>query len=429
MKNSAPEISIPTDLSMPIINRVVSANGVPLHVVSDSSANGTVRLSLVFSAGTTSQSVPFSASSMVGMLSQGSKSMDAEQIAEQMDFHGSYFDMNIDRDFIVITICSLSKFFSQAVETLSEMLLYPIFPEEKLEIMRANRKQRLLVERSKAGYLARERFAAALFGKNHPYGVSSDGSLYDSLKREDLIAFYNRYIKSDNCFALIGGSASPSDIAAAIDLLSKLQPDTENTSNTTTIPAPTSERFAYLPFEGVQSAIRVGRILFSRSHPDFIPMQVLSTILGGYFGSRLIANLRVKNGYTYGIFATTINLQQSGYLAIATEVAASATEDAIEEIFNEMRLLSEELVSEEELSMVKNVMIGELMRIMDGSFGVIDIALESIQNGEKEDYVELFCRELEAITPERIQQLAKSYLRPEDMTITVVGPKEPQNIA
>lgn len=424
-----PPIVVSHELSMPTVHKVVAANKIPLHVLSDNSASGTVRLSLVFEAGTTAQTVPFSASSMLGMLSQGTRNLDAEQVAEQIDFHGSYFDINIDRDFAVVTICSLSKFFAQAVEVLEQMILYPTFPQEKLDIYKANRKQRLAVERSKAGYLARECFAKTIFGEDHPYGVSSEAELYDSLKREDLVDFFDKHYKADGCFALIGGSASAKEIALAVDLISKferLAPAAKLSQKPNIIPAPQSKQYAYIPYEGVQSALRVGRILFARNHPDFIPMQVLSTVLGGYFGSRLITNLRVKNGYTYGIFSTMVNLQQSGYLVIATEVGAQFTRAAIDEIFAEMRRLSDELVSKEELEMVKNVMIGELMRIMDGSFGVVDIALESIQNGESDDYVSHFCSQVAAVTPEKIQQLARYYLRPEDMSVVVVGPENPR---
>ncbi|MFI3267066.1 MAG: pitrilysin family protein [Rikenellaceae bacterium] len=422
-----PPIVTSYDLTMPPIHKIVTPNKVPLHVLSDDLVSGTVRLSLVFDAGTTLQKVPFSASSMLGMLSQGSKNMDAEQIAEYIDFHGSSFEINIDRDFAVVTICGLSKFFAESINILGEMLLSPVFPEEKLEILKTNRKQRLAVDRSKAGYISRECFARTLFGENHPYGYSSPIDMYDSLCREDILDFYNSHYKADKCFALMGGSVTPELMALAIDLLSKLPVLGEAEKllcKPSVVPAPISSPFAYIPYEGVQSAVRVGRVLFTRSHPDFIPMQVLSTVLGGYFGSRLIANLRVKNGYTYGIFATMVNLQHTGYLAIATEVGAQFTEAAIEEIFNEMARLRDELVTEEELDMVKNVMIGELMRIMDGSFGVIDIALESIQNDEQGDYVRRFCEQVAAVTPERLQQLARYYLRAEDMTVTVVGPEE-----
>ncbi len=426
-----PPVVVSRELSMPPIHKVVTANKIPLHIITDNSSSGTVRLSLVFSAGTTYQDVPFSASSMLGMLSQGTLDMDAEQIAEQIDFHGSYFDINIDRDFAVVTICSLTKFFAQAIDILEKMLLSPSFPQDKLDIFKANRKQRLAVDRSKAGYLSRECFAKALFGENHPYGHSNTAEMYDGLERQHLVDFYNKYYKADNCFALIGGSAGASEMAMALDLLTKIPQMSEAekiSQKPNIIPTPRSERFAHTLYEGVQSAIRVGRVLFTRNHPDFIGMQVLSTILGGYFGSRLISNLRVRNGYTYGIFATVVNLQQSGYLAIATEVGAQFTEAAIEEIFNEMRLLSEELVPTEELEMVKNVMIGELMRIMDGSFGVIDIALESIQNNQEGDYVSSFCEQISKISPEDIQRLARMYLNPDDMTVTIVGNEQYSNM-
>jgi predicted Zn-dependent peptidase len=171
----------------------------------------------------------------------------------------------------------------------------------------------------------------------------------------------------------------------------------------------------------VQSAIRIGRILFPRRHPDFVGMQVVATLLGGYFGSRLVQNLREERGYTYGVMAAMVNLREAGYLAIATEVAAEATQDAVEQIFAEMERLKTEPVTEDELENVKRSMTGEVMRILDGPFGVVDVSIESIQTGIGRDYINGFIREVEAATPELVMSLARKYLDRDAFTTVIVG--------
>lgn len=173
--------------------------------------------------------------------------------------------------------------------------------------------------------------------------------------------------------------------------------------------------------DSLQSALRMGRMLFTRNHPDFNGMQILSTILGGYFGSRLISNLREERGYTYGIYSTMVNLSRSGYLAISTEVAAETTEDSLVQIRYEMARLRDELVSDEELSAVKNIMIGDIMRILDGPFGIADVTIENIQNGTDNSTVVDFFNEIKNVTPQRIRELARKYLTEDDFVTVIVG--------
>ncbi len=171
----------------------------------------------------------------------------------------------------------------------------------------------------------------------------------------------------------------------------------------------------------MQSAIRIGRLLFPRQHPDFVGMQVVATLLGGYFGSRLVQNLREERGYTYGVLAAMVNLREAGYLAVATEVGAEATKDAVAQIFAEMERLKTEPVSEDELENVKRSMLGEVMRILDGPFGIVDVVIENTQTGVNGDYINGFIREVESTTPQRIMGLAQKYLDRDKFTTVIVG--------
>ncbi|MBP3356392.1 MAG: insulinase family protein [Rikenellaceae bacterium] len=417
-----PAVSLPGGLSLPAARRLSVGNGSALYAL-DVPGSGVVRMSFVFRAGSVWQEVPFSASATANLLSEGTAELSAQQVAERLDFYGSYFDVTIDRDYAVITFCTLGRFFEPTLEIARQVLLAPTFPEAEVETYRNKRRESLAVERAKVSVQARELFARTLFGADHPYGISSPESRYDELRRQDLERFYRRRYRAANCFAVCSGELSERIESGVADLLAALPGGTDD--RPLSMPAPQRAPHAFLRHEGaVQSAVRVGRLLFPRSHPDFVGMQVTSTLLGGYFGSRLVRNLREERGYTYGVFATMVNLDRCGYLAVATDVAADATADTVEQIFAEMNRLRTETVSDEELRIVRHMLHGEVMRILDGPFGIADVTIENIQNGRDNDYLEEFMTRIREITPAQIRALAERYLVPEEFTTVVVGEHE-----
>jgi zinc protease len=299
-------------------------------------------------------------------------------------------------------------------------LLSPTFDENEIAIYCTKRKQRLAVERSKPTFQAREIFSQSIFGPEHPYGVSYPESYYDDVTRERLVEFYERHYTAENCFVVCSGKLD----ASTIDAIAALAGDIPTGGDTVSgdFPAPHSIFSKYKKYDGaVQSAIRIGKLLFTRNHPDFVPMQVVTTILGGYFGSRLVHNLREVHGYTYGVYSAMVNLEHAGYMAIATEIATDATEDALEQIFAETERLRNELVDGRELDMVRNIMIGEIMRILDGPFGIADVTIENIQNGTGNDYLDRFLDSVRTITPEQVRDTAAKYLDRDSFTTVIVG--------
>lgn len=379
-----------------------------------------MRLSLVFRAGSSRQIVPFSASATANLLAEGSEQMSAREISEQLDFHGSYFDVNTDRDYVYISFAMLSKFVTETLRVAEELLLHPTFPEEEVETYRLKRKQRLQIERQKVDVRAREAFARAMFGEEHPYGHSFEERAYDNLQREDLVAFYRQHYTAANGFAVCSGRIGEKERAALCALLEQF-PTAEPTPRPD-FPPIRQQREVRLRHEGaVQSSIRIGRLLFPREHPDFVGMQVVAAALGGYFGSRLMQNLREEHGYTYGVISAMVNFEREGYLAIATQVGNEVTEEALREIYTEIERLRTEPLSEEELQLVKNIMTGEMMRILDGPFGIADVTIENILCGRTNRVISENVERIRSITPDEVQRLAEKYLRREDLVTVVVG--------
>ncbi len=416
-----PKMTIPTKIDVAAAERYNLRNGATLYTLHSDDFE-VIRFTILFRAGSTKQSKPFCASTTLNMLSEGSVEMTAHQIAERLDYYGSHFEVSIDRDNVYINFASLSKFFAQTLEIASQIVLHPEFPTQELRTYCAKQRQRLTVERSKIDVKAREAFAKALFGGSHPYGGSSSEELYDCLTREDLQSQYERYYTAQNSIAVASGKVTVEQRMLLEQLLEQL-PEGECTE--ITMPDVAMTHNSFVEHAGaVQSSLRVGRMLFSREHPDFIGMQVVAMALGGYFGSRLMQALREERGYTYGVVSAVVNFDKAGYFAIATQVGSDVTEDALNVIYAEIERLCTEEMGGEELQLVKNMMVGEMMRILDGPFGVADVTIENILCGADNSIINSNIAKIIATTPADLQALAKKYLRRDDMVTVVVGSEE-----
>ena len=418
-----PPIITPSSVSLANAQKTILRNGVPLYRLSSDDFE-VLRITFVFRAGSAVQTQFFTASSVANLLAEGSLNRTARQLAEQLDYYGSWFDVTIDRDFAYISFCMLSKFVDETLDVASEILLHPAFPEEEIATYCAKRKQRLAIERQKVDSEARELFASSLFGATHPYGVVAHEQEYDRLTREALVAFYTKHYTAESTFVVCSGRVTDVELRKVAALAEQL-PHGENFAAQPFPEAVSTHRSFKLHEGAVQSSIRIGRLLFARQHPDFTGMQVVATALGGYFGSRLMQNLRAEHGYTYGVMAAMVTFERTGYFALATQVGQEVCREALHEINHEIERLRQELMSEEELELVKNMMIGEMMRILDGPFGVADVTIENIMCGTDNTSIERQVEQIRQITPQCVQALAQKYLNAEDLVSVVVGAENP----
>ena len=413
-----PDIIIPESVEMAATECRTTKNGVNIYTLNSEDFE-VVRFSFIFRAGTSMQQKPFTASATVNMLSEGSLSMTGQEIAERLDFYGSNYDATIDRDYAYISFVSLSKFFLETADVAREIILHPAFNTKELGVYCSKRKQALTIERQKIDVQSRELFGKALFGEQHPYGVTSPESDYDNISRDDLVALYNTLYTAKNCFVVCSGRVTDEVLSTIEQIVDSLSAGEQREVIFPEIK--TTHKVFKKDESSLLSSIRIGRLLFPRRHPDFVGMQVVATALGGYFGSRLMQNLREDHGYTYGVMAAMVNFEHEGYLAIATQVAREHRDDALREIHFEIERLRNELISEEELQMVKNMMIGEILRILDGPFGIADVTIENIMCGYDNSATEESVQQILDITPEDIQQLAHRYLKTEELVEVVVG--------
>lgn len=399
-------------------------NGIKVYTINSGSQELT-KLEFLFKAGMFYQTKPLIASAANNLLETGTKSYNANQISDGIDFFGSFFECSVDQDFSSLALYSLNKYLDKSLHFVEEIIKYPTFPKEEFDIYISNKKQKHLVNSKKVNVLARRRFAELIFGEKHPYGIDVKTEDFEKTNLEDVKSFHRSYYHSGNCTIVASGKLPENLIESLNNFFGKQAwGEANGIVEPKVVLATTKENKHFIEKDdAIQSAIRVGRLMFNKKHEDYFKFQVLNTILGGYFGSRLMANIREDKGYTYGIGSGLSSLVNSGYFFISTEVGADVTKDALKEIYAELKLLREELVDDEELETVRNYVLGQFLRSVDGPYSLADKFKAIWEFGLGYDYFDRYFNAVKSVTPEELKDLANKYLQEKDLIELVVGKK------
>ncbi|MCR8556116.1 insulinase family protein [Mucilaginibacter sp. BJC16-A38] len=356
------------------------------------------------------------------MLTEGTNSLTASQIADKVDFYGAFLQVDYGYDNSVVTLYSLNKHLKHTLPVLKDILTDSIFPEKELATYIRNQQQKLQVSLQKNDVVARRTFNKALFGDTL-YGLGADMDTYKTLHREDMLVHFKQMYQPSNCTILIAGKIEPEILKLITDTFDKDWTNGEikaDTSQPEANPAPEHFYFTEKP-DALQSAIRMGLSVINRNHPDFPYLQVLNTVLGGYFGSRLMANIREDKGYTYGIGSGISSLKHAGAMFIATEVGADVCKSAVAEIEKEVNLLKTDLIPEEELSLVRNYMLGSLLGSLENVFSHADKFKNLYFAGLDYDYYDRYVDAIKTVDATHLKDLANKYLDFDKFYKVIVG--------
>lgn len=399
-------------------------NGIKVYTI-DSGSQELTKIEFIFKAGMYYQSQPLLASAANNLLETGTKNYTANELSDNIDFFGSFFECAVEQDYASLALFSLNKYLDKSLHYVEDIIKNPIFPKDEFDIYISNKKQKHLVNSEKVNVLARRRFSELVFGEKHPYGITVKDEDFDKLTLESVIEFYKTFYHSGNCTIIASGKLSK-------DLIKTLNRFFGKTTwgHTQAIPVPNvtvdttkqQKHFIEKP-DAIQSAVRVGRLMFNKRNPDYFKFQVLNTIVGGYFGSRLMANIREDKGYTYGIGSGLASLVNGGFFYISTEVGTDVTNDTLKEIYKEIKLLREELVDSDELETVRNYVLGQFLRSVDGPYSLADKFKAIWEYGLDYNYFENYFEAVKTITPEEVKALANTYLQEKDLIELVVGKK------
>lgn len=403
------------NLSLKPCDRYTLDNNVPVYAI-HAGAQDVVMVEWVFYAGNWYESKNIVAGTTNFMLKNGTNQRSAYSINEYFEFYGAYLNRSCYNETATITLHCLSKHLHELLPVVAEILTESIFPEEELNIYKQNQKQRLEVSLKKCDFIANRLIDEYLFGFHHPYGKYTSTLDYDALQRDELAAFYEQFYRNGKCMVFAAGKL-PADIDQQLNVVFGKLP-----LNGTTMPEvnydlkpATDKKYNIVnDKDGVQGAIRIARPFFNRHHPDFAKVQVLNNIFGGFFGSRLMSNIREDKGYTYGIHSYLQNHIHHSAWMISTEAGRDVCAATIAEVYKEMALLRDEPIEQEELDLVRNYMIGSLLGDLDGPFQIIGRWKTYILNGLDENYFYNSIETIRSVSSEELQSLAKQYLNPEE---------------
>ena len=400
---------------------VVLKNGLKVFCI-DGADEEVLKLEVCFSTGTRAEHKKLVATACNYLLNAGTSKMSSSELMENIDFYGSFYQHDNQLDRSSISIYSLKKYFRETLELLAGILLDPIFPEEELAIYKENAKQRFQINLTKNDFLARRAFHHAMFGE-HPYGRRIELADYDALTRDDLWKHYQDHYHLSKATFVLSGNITESELQAMEDIFKDFVPtEPEKIEYLSPLLSSPQKIYTEKP-EALQSAIRIGKPMIHKTHPDYIEFTILSTVLGGYFGSRLMSNIREDKGYTYGIGAGVYPLLDSSFFYIATEVGVQFTQDALSEIYKEIERLRTELIPEEELLLVKNYLKGSFIGSIENIFSHADKFKSIYLYNLNYHYYEHYFNSINRVDSERLLQLAKQYLSPESLTEVVIGKK------
>lgn len=382
-----------------------------------------VKIEVVFPFGGYHQEKPLQALTAANLLKNGTRNKSSAQISKAWDFMGSSLQVDAQKDLISVGFYCLAKYLPEAIELLSEILTEPSYPEDEMELFLKNRKQKFLVDLKNVSYVARSKFAGLLYGNDHPYGNSLKPEDFEKLKRDDVLSFYNRFMQPDRCMIFVAGNFPDN---TGYLLKNKLKPFH--------LKANTSKNSVYMPVmqqktgkhfisknNASQSSVRIGKISLKRNHPDFHKLSLTNTLLGGYFGSRLMQNIRQNKGYTYGIHSGLVTLVHSSYFFITSQIGKQVVEQALPEIYKELKNLRTQPVSDEEINMLQNYLAGSFLRMFDGPFAQSQRWKEIILFDQQPSYFTDFLKTLKSIESEDFNEMTQQYLHEDQMTELVVG--------
>jgi len=424
IRSKAPAFALPKKL-YPVEPELYQSNsGFPIYTIS-AGTEPVVRLDFIFQAGTRYQKELFVSGCTNSLLTEGTHYRTGKGIAETIDFLGSYIYPFYDRDEAGITLYCLEKHLTKNLELVLEILQYPSFPNEEIKIFQAKKQQSLILDKQKPEHVARENFLENIFGQSHPYGVHGHEEDLNILNQEKLVSFHKTFYCQANMKVIL----TSRDCSEHLPILEKMMSGWEYGQKPELLMMPVPPAANKHPKnnfieveQAAQTSIRLGKLMPDRHHADFQMLSIINTILGGYFGSRLMQNIREDKGYTYGIGSGLISFKEQTILTISSSVTNESYSDAIKQCFLELKKLREELVPEEELNRVRNYLVGDLQRQLDGPFNIADTFKSLLFHGLDFTDLDKIQKALFELNSEKLRILASKHLQEKDFLVIAAGP-------
>jgi len=413
---------VPVDIgTIPEAKNIRLNNNIPVFLI-EAGTEDIARIEFTFNAGSIMENLPLLASTTNLMLTEGTRNHTAGKLNKELDFYGSFYHLFAEKDRAGIVIYCLNKHLKRILGLASEILFHPVFPQAEFKTIMKKRLSWYLINKEKVHNIAMDQFFESIFGNNHPYGKKVTSEDFNNLDLSTLSSFHSRFYTPENLTIIVAGKINK----ITTDLLDLYFGQSYNPSaghpESPKLPERQKERKVHIAKPGtVQSAIALGCGTINKRHPDYPQLKILNVLLGGYFGSRLMKNIREEKGYTYGINSSVNSLDLSGYQIISAEVSKKYTQKAIEEIYKEIDLLQRVPAELNELEIIRNYMLGEMVRMFDGPFAIAESFRSAWEFGLDNSYYYRLAEKIKTIEPDEITATAKTYYKINDLYEIIAG--------
>lgn len=394
------------------------SNGLDLHYLS-SGQLPVIRIELIFKSGAYYEKGNGQSFFAAKMLTEGTSELTSQQIASKFDYYGSFIEINPGLDHVSVVVYTLSKHLKPVMALLMDVLMNATFPDKELQIQKRIKKQSIKINLEKTSTVASRKIREVLFGATHPYGKSLNVADVDGISRSSLQEFLGSSLFNQPTIVISGG-ISDKDLRVIDKALTTL-PHTNITKPIIDSVENSGEQLLIEKEGALQSSIRLAQKSINKHHPDYFGLVVLNEVFGGYFGSRLMKNIREDKGYTYGIHSSLVHLIDDQMMMIGTDVNREFTQATIEQIHLEMEKLRQDLVSEGELSSVKNYMLGSFLSSINTPFSLADKFKSIYFHNLDYSYYEAYVDGIKSMGSSDLRDLAGKYLLDDRFSTVVVG--------
>jgi predicted Zn-dependent peptidase len=416
----------PPALRVPAVQTATLPNGLQLAVV-EMHKVPVVDVTLQFGAGTARDpdDLPGLASFTATMLQQGAGARGALDIADETAFLGASLNTGAGYDAATASLHVPTRRLGLALDLLADVVLRPTFPDTEVARQRDLRRSQILQQRDQPVAMANVAFAAIVFGATHPYGRPPNGTETSTaaLNRDQVLQFYQTYYRPNTARMLIVGDIT---LTEALRLVRARFGEWARAAASPAAEAPApagAVRTIYLVDKpgAAQSVFRIGQVGVSRATPDYFPLEVLNTILGGSFTSRLNQNLRETHGYTYGAGSQFAMRRMAGPFLATASVVTAKTDSALIEFMRELRRIRDEAVPQTELAKAKAYITLGLPADFETTQGAARQFSNLLLYDLPLDYFSAYIPRINAVTAADVQRVARQYLDPDHFAIVLVG--------
>jgi len=414
----APPFNRSTSFNLIQPKKTVSAHGAEVYFVLGGTQD-VCKVELIFPAGRWFEKVLGASYFTAQLLSKGTKDKSSYEIADRFDRYGAHLEIHPGMDYVSVSLYILNKNLEVSLALLLELLTKSIFPEKELEQLKSIYIENMRVNREKTSFQASTLIRKNIFGESHPYGRELEDDAVNALQRQVLVDHFDQYFKASTI--LVSGTVSAKHQQFMQEAFAPFLLHPLASQEASHLAETNPFRQAAEKAGSVQTSIRMGKISIGRAHPDYAGVQFLNHILGGYFGSRLMKNIREEKGLSYGISSSLHTMTRGSYLVIGADINRENVDMTFDEIHKELRRLRLEKVDADELETARNHFIGSLQLEITTSFAHADKIKNILLFNLSQHFYQYMITRVDQITDEDLLRIAETYFNDDKFMEVAVG--------